>query len=221
MLARLPLARSRALAHLALAAIASLALTSLSACGGAAAAMPPSAPSALGEGSPVSFGSAAGGAAPPTRAKMSGEIRRFDKASTHLRADKVGEADGSTEPDGVMDHVFDLDVDGPADGVLLTSTDDQGEPNGELAADTFTGDEALPREVAGLGGFGKHTLGIGVYEGERRLNAPDGHLPAIDPGKHGLTLYVSSRDAPRAGGVRVFVRFTDGSIVKGPVVKLR
>lgn len=219
MLARLPLAR-RAVASVASVALAGGALA-LSACGGAAAAMAPSAPAGAGEGSPASFGGAGGGSAPAARAKMSGEIRRFEKASTHLRADKVGEADGSFEPDGVMDHVFDLDVDGPADGVLLTSTDDQGAPNGELAADTFTGDEALPQEVAGLGGFGKHTLGVGVYEGDRRLNATDGHLPALEPGKHGLMLYVSSRDAPRTGGVRVFVRFTDGSIVKGPVVKLR
>lgn len=205
--------------RVALVAIAG-ASSALSACGGAAAPMAPAAPSGAGDGA-VSFGGVGGGSAPPTHAKMSGEIRRFEKAPTHLRADKVGEADGSFEPDGVMDHVFDLDIEGPADGVLLTSTDDQGEPNGELAADTFTGKEALPPEVAKLGGFGKHTLGVGVYEGGRRLNASEGHLPALEPGRHGLELYVSSRDAPRAGGVRVFVRFTDGSIVKGPVVKLR
>lgn len=212
---RLALALDRTLAM----GLLLVATTTLTACGGAAAMAPASPPSAGQAGG--SGGSAGEGRPTEPQVKMSGEIRRFEKASTHLRVDKVGEADGSLDPDGVMDNVFDLDLNGPADGVLLTSTDDQGELNGELAADTFIGDEPLPHEVTSLGGFGKHTLGVGVYEGERRLNTADGHLPALAPGKHGLTLYVSTRDAPRAGGVRVFVRFTDGSIVKGPVVKLR
>ncbi len=152
---------------------------------------------------------------------MSGEIRRFEKAGTHLRVDKVGADDGSLAPDGVMDHVYELDIDGPADGVALASADDRGEPNGEVAADTFTGNDPLPEGTATLGGFGKHTLGVGVFQDGKLLNAADGHLPALPPGRHALLLHVSLKAPPKAGGLRVFVRFTDGSVVKGPAVAFR
>lgn len=154
-------------------------------------------------------------------AKMSGTIKHFEKGKDHLRVDKVGAKDGELEPDGVPDAVFEVDIDGPADAVFLISTDERGESNGELAADTLAGKDPLPAEVAGLGALGKHTAGIGVIEKGKLLSATDGHLPPLAPGPHALALHLSTRDLPKQGAFRVFVRFTDGTLVKGPIQSIR
>lgn len=155
-------------------------------------------------------------AALPPAPKMSGKILRFEKSKAHLRVDLVGQRDGALEPDGVPDQVYDLELEGPIDAVFLVSTDDEGRPNGEMAADTLVSDEPLPPAVAGLGALGKHTAGIGVAEGGALENDSDGRLPALAPGHHLLALHLSGKDLPKTGGFRVYARFTDGSVVAGP-----
>jgi hypothetical protein len=152
---------------------------------------------------------------------MSGEVRRFEKASTHTVADKVGPKDGDFEPDGVADAIYDVDLEGPANAFFLLSTDDRGEPNGEATADTLSGVEVLPEAVSALGGLGKHTGGIAVYEKGALKNAPDGHLPPLGAGRHSVVLHISMKDLPRSGSFRLFARFTDGSVVKGPLAPVR
>jgi len=152
---------------------------------------------------------------------MSGKILAFERAKEHLRVDKVGAKDGDLAPDGALDHVFEIDVDGPADALFVIATDDAGNANGDFAVDTLVGAEPLPPSVAALGGLGKHTGGLGVFEGGALLSAADGHLPALAPGRHTLHLHLSGKDVPHAGGFRVFARFTDGSVVAGPSVSAR
>lgn len=186
------------------------------ACGGASkAAAPPPAP----ESSEKDASAGAVDAAPPP--VMSGEVRRFERASAHSKADKIGTKDGAFEPDGVADAIYDVDLDGPATALFLVSTDDRGEPNGEATADTLTGADVLPEAISALGGLGKHTGGIAVYEQGSLKNAPDGHLPPLSAGRHALVIHVSMKDLPRSGAFRLFARFTDGSVVKGPLAPVR
>ena len=152
---------------------------------------------------------------------MSGEVRHFEKSKDHLKVDKIGPKDGELLPDGIADLVYELDVEGPAEAILLISTDERGEANGELSADTLVGKEPVPEPIAGLGALGKHTAGLGVFEHGKLLNESDGHFPPLSPGPHALVLHVSTKDVPKSGAMRVFVRFTDGSLTKGPTQSLR
>lgn len=188
-------------------------LATLFACGGSPRGAPSDVPTA-----PPSTGAGAGPdtTAEPPVAKMSGKILAFEKAKEHLRVDKVGAKDGAFEPDGIFDHVYEVDLEGPADALFVISTDDQGASNGDFAVDTLVATEALPQEVAALGGLGKHTGGLGVFEGPTLKSAPDGHLPALAPGRHTLHVHLSGKDVPKGGGFRVLARFTDGSVVAGP-----
>ena len=181
------------------------------ACGAASKGPVPEAPSNAGGSGHANPTDSPNG---PPIPKMSGNIRNFEKSKENLKVDKVGSKDGELEPDGVADMVYEVDIEGPADGVFVISTDDRGNPNGELAADTLVGKEPLPSEVVGLGAFGKHTAGLGIFEKGKLLNASDGHLPALSPGPHALVVHLSTKDAPKAGALRVFVRFTDGSLAK-------
>ncbi len=198
--------------------LALLALAS-SACAGAAQA--PAAPSSEPSGGGGGVGASASAREEPATPRMGGEIRHFEKNKDFLRVDRVGEKDGAFTPDGVLDHVYDLELDGPATAIFLTSTDARGESNGEFTADTLVGTDMAPPEVASMAGMGKHTAGIAVFEGGARRNADDGRLLPLKPGRHGLELHVSSKDLPRSGSMRVFVRFSDDSVVKGPHVPLK
>jgi hypothetical protein len=102
----------------------------------------------------------------------------------------------------------------------VSSTDARGEPNGEQTADTIVGLLALPESLSGFA-LGKHTPTLAVLEGGRLLNAKDGSLHALPPGKHDLVVFVGKLEGHVPDGFRVAVRFTDGSVVKGPVAKLR
>jgi hypothetical protein len=189
----------------------------LCACGGASKARAPE----QGHEPGLAATAAPGATSAPAVAKMSGEIRHLERSKDHLRVDKVGSKDGDLAPDGVSDLVYDLDVEGPVEAILLISTDERGEPNGELAADTLVGKETVPEQVAGLGALGKHTAGLGVFERGKLLNESDGHLPPLSPGSHALVVHLSTKDIPKSGAIRVFVRFTDGSLTKGPTQSLR
>lgn len=185
----------------------------LVACGGAARSSAPSSPAPEGAPTPEE-------PAPTPPPKMSGTIRYFEVSPESLKADHAGLADGPALADGAPDVALALGVEGPADAIFVSSTDARGEPNGEQTADTIVGLEALPETVGGFA-LGKHTPTLAVLEGGRLLNTKEGALRALPPGKHDLVVYVGKLDGRVPDGLRVAVRFTDGSVVKGPVAKLR
>lgn len=140
------------------------------------------------------------------------------KSANSGKVDKVGSGDGAFKGDGVKDIVVDADYDGAATAFLLVTTDAQGTPNGEFTADTFVGTQSLPAEVGANMNQGKYTAGLAVYEGDKLLNGKDGALAALAEGKHKLSFYVSSKDAPTSGSYKVIALLPDKSTVAGPVV---
>lgn len=154
-------------------------------------------------------------AAPPAPPK--GSFQAFARATNFDKVDKVGKGDGAFKPDGVKDLVFDVEFEGPATAFIVVSTDGEGLPNGEFNADTFVGGEHLPREMGANLNEGKYTAGVGVYEGDKLLNAKDGSIAALAEGRHKLTFYVSSKDAPKTGPFKAIAVFADKSIASSTV----
>lgn len=153
---------------------------------------------------------AASASAPPPPAPK-GKFNSFAVNAQSGKVDKVGNKDGAFKGDGVKDLVFDVELEGPANAILLVSTDGSGQPNGEFNADTFVGDQQLPSELAANLNQGKFTAGLAVYEGDKLLNAKDGGLPMLSDGKHKLTLYISSKDAPK-GSYKALATFDNKSM---------
>lgn len=174
----------------------------------------PSASAATSSATPTPSASAsapaASASAPPPPAPK-GKFNSFAVNAQSGKVDKVGNKDGAFKGDGVKDLVFDVELEGPANAILLVSTDGSGQPNGEFNADTFVGDQQLPSELAANLNQGKFTAGLAVYEGDKLLNAKDGGLPMLSDGKHKLTLYISSKDAPK-GSYKALATFDNKSM---------
>jgi hypothetical protein len=60
---------------------------------------------------------------------------------------------------------------------------------------------------------------LGVAEGDKLLNAPDGSLGEVAPGKHRLILYVAPSPDLQAGArLRVYVQRPDKGLVAGATI---
>jgi hypothetical protein len=206
-----------------------LAVLLLPACGGETKETPPAtptAPSAVPSASaaPVETAAAPASAAPSATAaptpppEPKTKFASFAKAATSGKVDKVGSGDGAFKPDGVKDLVFDAEIDGAVTAVIVASTDASGQPNGEFTADSFVGTETLPSELAGNLNQGKFTGGVVVYMNGKLVNAKDGSV-SLPEGKHKVTLYVSSKDAPKGSSYKAFVVGSDKLLAASPVVK--
>jgi len=183
----------------------------------------PSASAATSAATPTPSASAstpaASASAPPPPAPK-GKFNSFAVNAQSGKVDKVGNKDGAFKADGVKDLVFDVELEGPANAILLVSTDGSGQPNGEFNADTFVGDQQLPSELAANLNQGKFTAGVAVYEGDKLLNGKDGGLPMLADGKHKLTLYISSKDAPK-GSYKALATFDNKSITASSPVAVK
>ena len=65
--------------------------------------------------------------------------------------------------------------------------------------------------------LGRLSIGIGVEEGGKFLNLPNGAIPPLKD-RHSLLLYTADTKVLRDGFVRAYARQTDGTLVKGPVI---
>jgi hypothetical protein len=184
-----------------------------------------SAAPAIPSASEAPVASAAPSAVPTTAPTVSlppppkGTVVSFALSAQSGKVDKIGGKDGNFKPDGVKDTVFDLEYEGMAKAIFVMTTDAEGQLTSEFDADTRVGDEAIPKDLAGIMNLGKNTAGLGVFENGKLVNAKDGGLgkDGLADGKHKLTLHVSVKDFPKSA-VRVFVLNQEDRVVKGPVL---
>src|SRR5471030_2971772 len=73
---------------------------------------------------------------------------KITKAPDSGKVDRVGAADGALKPDGINDHSFAVEADGPIKAIFLVAVDEAGTSNGRYQADTLVGDEEVPKAVA-------------------------------------------------------------------------
>jgi hypothetical protein len=174
-----------------------------------------SAPVPSASAAPSATPSASASVAPPPA--MKGTIHAFARAATSGTVDKVGDKDGNFKPDGTKDVVFDLDYEGTATAIFVMTTDKQGALTSELDADTIIGEQAIPKELAGILAAGKHTYGLAVYEGDKLNNGKDGALTPLAEGRHKLALHLSPKEFPKSA-VMAIVMLSDGTLVKSAVL---
>ena len=153
-------------------------------------------------------------AGPPA---LKGSFGVVARATTSGKVDKVGEKDGAFKPDGVKDLVFEVEWEGPAAAFFLASVDADGNPTGDFDADTMTGSQEFPPELARAIDQGSATGGIAVYEGDKLLNDKSGSLVPLTDTKHVLTLLLSSKNASK-GAYKVYAMLTDRTVVPGPTI---
>lgn len=154
----------------------------------------------------------ASAAASPTK------VVSFTVSNENLNVDKVGLRDGFMKPDGNRDLAFTASIDGPFEALFIVSTNAKGDPGYGLRADTLIGSEDIPTELGGVIDTGKMTVGIGVVEGGKFINAESGSAHG-GTGIHNLTLYVPNTATLQPGSfVRLYVRAPGGGpLVPGPV----
>jgi hypothetical protein len=157
------------------------------------------------------------GAAPTAPAAIAPATALIEKAPDSGQVDRVGPDDGSLEPDGIRDLSFVVRVDGPVVAMFLVTVDEDGNPNGDFQADTLVGATESPTELGRKPG--RRTSGLGIVEGDRMLNAPDGSLGEVGPGPHRVVVYAASAPATRPGTrLRVYVLRPDQSLLAGGTV---
>jgi hypothetical protein len=146
-----------------------------------------------------------------------GRIHSFARSSESLKVDRVGGGDGALVPNGQMDGAFDAVLEGPITAIFIASTDSAGTAIGQQW-DTIVGLGEMPAALRGPFLAGSSTAGLGVWEGGKFVNRPDGSIE-LPAGKHTVTLYAADSGWFREGNhFRVMVAFPDGCVAKGPVV---
>ncbi len=144
-------------------------------------------------------------------------IGAFAVSTENLNVDKVGLRDGFLKPDGNRDLAFTATINGPFKALFVVSTNVKGEPVYGLRADTLVGSDEIPPELGGVIDTGKMTIGIGVVEDGKFINADSGAARG-GSGPHSLTLYVANTATLQAGSyVRVYVKTEDNAILSGPI----
>ncbi len=139
------------------------------------------------------------------------------KAPDSGQVDRIGAADGALSPDGVKDLSFVVEVDGAIESFFLLAVDESGKANGAYQADTLVGEAEVPKDISIK--WGKGTAGLGVAEGDKLLNAPDGSVAPLGPGHHKLVFYVSASSAIAPGTrLRAFMLRPDKAIVASNVL---
>lgn len=136
----------------------------------------------------------------------------------NLAVDKVSMRDGRFVPDGALDLVFEAQIAGPATALYLVSCTEKGDPLQGFRADTVVGHEEIPPELGSVIDVGRLTVGIGVFERGKFVNAENGTLGELPAGIHSVTLYVPNPGTLRSGTfVRLYARTPSGHLVAGPV----
>lgn len=109
----------------------------------------------------------------------------------NLKVDKVKNGDGPIEKDGTNDGSMWLAIDGPVIGLIVLTTDKDGNPEGGQQWDTYVAGQKVPAAVKPPYEDGDATWQLGVFENGKALNDPKGGLAPIGPGSHKLTLYAA------------------------------
>ncbi len=160
---------------------------------------------------------ACGGSKAPANAPLPAGAPTLEKSKDSGKVDKIGTQDGELSPDGTNDLGFVTKVDGPVAAVFLVLVDGSDAPTGGYQADTLVGNAESPKELGGKAGM--VTAGLGVFEGDKLLNATDGSLPALAAGPHTLTLYVTPLPMLTPGTrLRVYVLRPDKSLLGGQTI---
>jgi len=141
----------------------------------------------------------------------------LEKSPDSGQVDRVGPSDGALDPDGTNDLGFITRIDGPISALFLLAVDESGKPTGTFQADTLVGHAESPPELGAKPGVG--TAGLGVFDGEKALNAKDGSLETVSAGPHQLLLYTAPSSAVSVGTkLRVYALRPDKSLVAGNAV---
>jgi hypothetical protein len=159
-------------------------------------------------------------AAPVELPPQDAKILKFTRASDSGAVDRIGEKDGEFSPDGKNDLSFDVTLEGSVTALFVAAVDARGGASGAFQADTLTGREFQPGELA-LAYQGGKTAGIAVFEGETRLNGANGALPpgTFKNGTRTVRLYIPADPAAKPGkSLRVYVLGLTGEIVRGPTL---
>lgn len=142
-----------------------------------------------------------------------GTIPTSGKAVT--QQDLVSPGDKGLTGDGSNDGTIVATVVGPVDGLILVTTDSNGNPAGGQQWDTLSGSDALPNIASGFT-LGSQTWVLGVFENGVLVNDSDARI-SLGAGVHALTLAASSSGFFNAGQhFRLYVRAIGGSWTGGP-----
>lgn len=156
-----------------------------------------------------------GGSKPLTSSTT--KITAFAVSNENLNVDKVGMRDGALKPDGLRDHSFTATIEGPIDAIFVVETNQKGEPTYGYRADSIVGTDVLPRELGGVIDTGKMTIGVGVSEDGKFVNADSGAV-ALGPGVHNIKIYAPNTNLLVGGDfVRLYARTPDGAVVASAV----
>jgi hypothetical protein len=158
-------------------------------------------------------------APPPARTDSVAEAKvvLFERSKDSGKLDKIGVADGDLKPDGKKDLVFNLKVQGPVDAIFLATVDKKGDSAGTFQADSLTGTDTQPNELA-VAKAGKLTEGLAVFKGDVLLNAANGSLAGkIPAGEHALTVHIATSAAIKVP-LRIWLQMPDHTMVAGPIL---
>jgi len=158
---------------------------------------------------------ACGGGKPAVSAGSDGSTRvtRFVTRPDAFKIDKVGGSDGSLDPNGVPDAVFDVGLDGPAIGVVLLASDASGKPIGQW--DTLTGSDQFPEGAGLYSSHGDSTPGLVLEENGQRLNHNDGSISPL-AGHHDVAAYAEISDLDATKSLELLLLTAEGRLVRGP-----
>jgi hypothetical protein len=132
-----------------------------------------------------------------------------------MKVDKVKNQDGPIASDGKNDAAISLSVEGPIAGLVMLSTDKDGNPFGMQQWDTYVGDEKLPAAAKAPFPTGGTTWQLGVFEDGKPLNTTSGSLVPLGVGMHKLTLYAGDSGwFTKANHFVIFVERPDHSVVR-------
>jgi hypothetical protein len=109
----------------------------------------------------------------------------------HMKADKVSGNDGPITKDGSNDGSMWLAIDGPVIGLMVLTTDKDGNPEGGQQWDTYTAGQKVPAAAKPPYEDGDGTYQLGVWENGKAMNDAKGALVPIGGGSHKLSLYAS------------------------------
>lgn len=139
-------------------------------------------------------------------------------AADSMKVDKVSNKDGAIAPDGEKDGAVTLTVDGPIAGIVLVTTDKDGNPEGGQQWDTYTANQKVPAAIKAPYDDGGPTWQLGVFENGKALNGANGALSTIPAGPHKLALYASdSGYFTKDNHFVVFVERADHGVVRSNV----
>lgn len=159
----------------------------------------------------------AGGAKNPsdvkTTAATPAAITAFAKRDDSQKVDKIGVM-ASFKPDGKNDAAFDVTVKGPLIALLIDAADDS-----TWQWDTYTGTNDIPAAMKPFAPGGSQTGDLGIFEGDKLLNAADGSFKLDDDKEHKLTIYIVDTGAFSAGAkFKILGETPDHKVIEGPTI---